>query len=165
MTQFADIKERFRAREKVVMVAMAGDLLAEHESLSEELDAALAATRTSLADGTSTQQLAERIAQLEADIEDSRVPFRFRGLGRNTYKTLERAHPDPDGGAWNVETFPAALVAACSLDPVMSAEQVAELVDMVTEGEFGRLFQAAFAACNDANDVPFNGRASMVTQR
>lgn len=164
MAEFADLQARFKPREKVVMVAMAGDLLAEHETLSEELDAALAATRTSLADGTSTQQLAERITELEALIEASRVPIRFRGVGRNRYKRLEQAHPDPDGGSWNLETFPAALIAAAAVDPVMTPEQVGDLADMITEGEFARLFQGAFSSCNDANDVPFNGRASLVNQ-
>lgn len=166
MTDYSDFKAKFKPREKVVMVATAGDLLAEHETLSEELDAALAANKSlsSLSDGISTVDLAKRISELESEIEASRFPVRFRGIGRNAYKQLEREHKDPDGGAWDIETFPAALISAVAIDPKMTPAQVAELADLITEGEFGRLFQGAYSACNDANDIPFNGRASSVIQ-
>lgn len=165
MADFSDFKQKFRPREKVVQVAMAGDLLAEHEVLSEELDEVLATARTSLADGGRAAELAARITDLEVQIDASRVPVRFRGMGRNLYKELERKHPDPDNdGVWNTETFPPALIAACAVDPKMTPEQVNELLTLVTEGEYQRLFQGAYMACNDANDVPFNGRASSVTK-
>lgn len=94
---------------------------------------------------------------LEAEVEAATVTFTVRGLTRQKYRALEAKHPDPDGGAgWNIDTFPEALVRACLADP--QVEPGDPLFDVMTPGQVERLFEAAFRACNEVDDVPLPKR-------
>lgn len=87
----------------------------------------------------SDQKLDELRGRLEA--EDAVMMFRFRGIGRVGYEQLVDRHPPSaeqrtkaksqgyEALAWNPETFPQALVAACLIEPELSFEQVCELWD------------------------------------
>ena len=164
--KFADIRAAFVAREKRVDLVTDGALLAEHEALAEELATAMQQTRTSLADGSSVRDLAQRVEALESQLAESRVSFRLRGLGRNAFQRLLAEHrpADDDARVFNPDTFPQALIAACSLDPVMTVEDVAELGDVLTDGQFDELFDAAWNACREVDGVPFSPLASAVTR-
>lgn len=164
MTQsLADIRERFIAREKSVVLVMDGGLLAEHERLTEMLEAALATARTSLADDRGAPAIAAQIQGIEDRIAEQSITVRLRGIGRNRFRQLMRAHPPEEGdkGAFNLETFPVALVAACSLDPVLTVDEAEELSDLITDGQWDRVFDAAWSACVEADGVPFNALASV----
>lgn len=95
--------------------------------------------------------------ELLRQIEEATVTFTVRGLTRQKYRALEAKHPDPDGGAgWNLDTFPEALVRACLTDPVVEADD--PLFHVMTPGQVERLFEAAFRACNEVDDVPLPKR-------
>lgn len=65
--------------------------------------------------------------------------FKFRGIGRAAYEALVDRHPPTaeqrsqakskglDGQAWNPDTLPQALVAACLVEPKLSADEVDQL--------------------------------------
>lgn len=171
MTDFEDILARAKARETSVDLCLAGDLLAEHERLSGELERvsrdyeASRATR-SLADADPAHEIAEQIRDLEERITEQTVSFRFRAIPRSKYRELESAHPGrPDKQeAWNPETFAPALIAACSLDPKMSDADVHRLMDHLNAGQAEALFEAAWTACNEAPRVPFSAAASALTR-
>jgi hypothetical protein len=161
MARFADVRAAFVAREKAVTLVADGGLLAEHEAAVAQLSRALGAARTSLADGSAVHELAEQVTNLEARIAASSVTFRFRGLGRTKFRALLAEHPGDDDAAFDRDTFPPALVAACSLDPVMSAADVRDLADAITDGQFDALFGACWDACREVDGVPFSVPASM----
>lgn len=161
--RFVDVRAAFVAREKVVTLITDGGLLAEHERMAGELAEANRQTRTSLADGAELRDLAAQVAALESQIADSRVVFRLRGLGRNKFRHLLAEHPSPDdNGPFDRDTFPVALIAACSLDPVMSETDVNDLADVISDGQFDELFSAAWDACREVDGVPFSVPASMI---
>ena len=157
-----EIRKAFVAREKSVVLVTDGGLLAEHEELSKELEKALAATRKSLADDGGVRGIAERIQALEAQIAEATVTFKLRGIGRNRFRRLIAEHPD-DKKAFDEETFPAALIAACSLDPVLTEAEAGELADILTDAQFDELFDAAWRACREVDGVPFSVLASVTT--
>jgi hypothetical protein len=159
----ADLLAGFSPREKVVTLLTGGNLLAEHESLSAQLAAAMAQTRTSLADGSSMQGLAEQIAELEERIGASAVTFRLRGLGRNEFRRLLESHPS-DGDPFDKDSFPPALITACAVDPPLTAADTQALGSVLTDGQYDELFAAAWAACREVDDVPFSALASAVTR-
>lgn len=170
MADIEDILSRAKARETSVDVCLAGDLLAEHQHLVAELERAAhehenRAAR-SLADENPAVPLAGRIRDLETQIADATVSFRFRALPRSKYRALEAAHPGRDGKAeaWNPDTFAPALIAACSVDPVMSDADVARLLDTLNAGQTEALFEGAWTACNEAPKVPFSAAASALTR-
>jgi hypothetical protein len=73
----------------------------------------------------------------------------FRGLPRPDYVALVKAHPPTeeqaeDGSDWNPDTFPAALIAAASVDGI-TVEDAAELMRTWANREAIALFQAAQA--------------------
>lgn len=157
---FADLVAGVKPPEKVVTVLARGDLLAEHEAASEELAAAMKQTRTSLADGGSTRALAQRVADLEGQLAETAVAVRLRAVGRNEFRRLLDDHP-AEGAPFDVESFPAALVAACAVDPVMTVPQAHALADLLSDGQWEALFDAAWTVCREVPDgVPFSVLAS-----
>lgn len=165
MTQtLAEIRARFIAREKSVVLVMDGGLLAEHDRLVQMLEVALATARTSLADDRGAPTLAAKIEGLEERIAEESVTIKLRGIGRNRFRQLMAAHPAPEGqkgGAFDLDTFPVALVAACSLDPVMTEADARGLGDLLTDGQWDQVFDAAWSACREADGVPFSALASV----
>lgn len=164
MTNISELRDKFRAREKTVTLVADGPLLAEHERLSAELEAANNNAASSLAADPRVAELATAVKDCEQRISDATVSLRFRGLGRNAFRRLLADHASDDGAAFDKATFPQALVAACSLDPVMTVADVESLADLLSDGQFDSLFQAAWDACREVDGVPFNGLASILTR-
>jgi hypothetical protein len=163
MTTLNELRAKFHAREKSITFVTAGDLLAEHEALSAQLADAMRKQRTTLDDGTTVKQCAERLTTLESDLAASTVTVKVRGIGRNAFRRLMAEHAS-DGEPFNPDTFPPALVAACSLDPVMTPTEAADLGDVLTFGQWDELFGAAWDACREVDGVPFSVLASAVTR-
>lgn len=116
---------------KVVRLCLRGDLVAALDAAQDE----------------------STIENLRGQVDEATVAFTLKGLNRQKYRALEAAHPAVDGGAgWNLDTFPEALVRACLADPVVDAAD--PLFDILTPGQVERLFEGAFLACNEANDLP-----------
>lgn len=94
-----------------------------------------------------------------AAARESATVFVFRNIGRRAWDELvgehlpieeqqkkhRRANPGAGKLTWNPETFPPAAVAACLVDPALSAADVAELWDDENwnDGELMDLFLAA----------------------
>ena len=85
------------------------------------------------------------------------------GIGRNAFRRLLSEH-EADGELFDRDTFPGALIAACSLDPVLTVAEVTELGDLLTDGQWDELFSASWDACREVDDVPFSALASAVTR-
>jgi hypothetical protein len=156
--KFADLKAAHKPREKRVTLVLDGALLAEHEALSEQLADAMA-RRTSLGDPASAG-LAERVAEVEAGIAASTCEFVLVGVGRNAYRQIQAAHTDAED-TLNMDGYIPALLKACIVEPADT--DVDWLMDNLTLGQVDELFGAAFAACREADRVPFNPLASPPT--
>lgn len=136
----------FRAPQVVVSLTQRADLVAEHQTLTRQLDQAV---RDDLAGGGHTAaEIRGRLADLEEQIAASSIEVTLRALGSQEYQRLLADHPPtPDarkaGIGFNLETFPAALIAACAVDPEISVEQAAQLCDRLSDGQFTKLWNAA----------------------
>ena len=101
-------------------------------------------------------------AALQAVIDTTRT-FKFRSLGRTTYRKLIAAHPPTDAdhtdarvesgdmnarASWNRETFFPALVHAASVGPQLTEAEVTEIFESPdwSDGEVGILVQGAIKA-------------------
>lgn len=158
-----------RRPESVLEVCLRGDLVAEHELLDQELariQADGAWVGTSIADVNPVTELAKRIADLEQQMVESTVTFRFRALSRTGWAELLAAHPAREGQQerYNWDTFPTAIVAACLIDPAMTADEVEELFDAINQGSRDALTGAAWDVNQEASAVPFSQRASVVNR-
>jgi hypothetical protein len=133
---------------KVVRLCLRGDLVASLQAIQNRIDASGA---------TPAPEDVAEAKTLLTEVEEATVTFTLKGLTRQAYRALEAKHPAPDGGGgWNMETFPEALVRACLTDPVVDAGD--PLFDVLTPGQVGVVFDAAFLACNEVDAAPLPKR-------
>ncbi len=165
--EFHEVMAVAKPREATVRLCLDQSLNSEHERLEEALDAARKGPdTTSMSEPVKGYAIAQQITELEARSEAAKVTFVLRALGHKAWSDLLAAHPpeDPEVSTFNLLTFPPALIAACSLDPIMSEEQVStELFEVLNWGQRNLLFNTAFAA-NTGVDVPFSLAASATLQ-
>lgn len=156
-----DVIAGAKLREHTVTLCLRGDLAAAHEQAVASLDALI---RDGLSDSLAAPavEAAKKIRELEDAMRESSTTFRFRALGDREYRALKSAHPGTDGAAFNVETYPVALIAASSADPVMTVPDVERLFEVLSEGQRDELFGGAFIVNEGKAGVPFNESASAV---
>ena len=159
---FADIIASAKPVVRSVTLCLAGDLNAQYEDLARELDAAIKSPRTTLADVGAERAIAEKMEAVREQMTEHEVIFRFRGLSSKAWSDLMSQHPGRTGKeeAFNVDTFPDAMLAACAVEPVMELEQVHELGDALSNAQFSELFDCAWACNQKSLDVPFSALAS-----
>jgi hypothetical protein len=152
-TTIDDLLAEIAPREKVARILLRQDMLAEHARLDSELEAERALDATENRDPVAPG-LANRLLELEAEIEAAKRDFRFRSIGKKAWADLLSEHPPTKDQAkantridHNPETFPLAAIAASCVDPVMTVEQVDKLEQLLTIGQFETLW----GACIDAN--------------
>lgn len=106
------------------------------------------------------EQYEAELVALRASKDEHVITFEFRALSSREIDALIKAHRPTDAQktearklglqppAWNVETYPPALVAAALVSPEMTADQVAELFNSDTwnPAELQSIYQAAEAA-------------------
>ncbi|GAO08688.1 hypothetical protein TPA0598_04_03240 [Streptomyces lydicamycinicus] len=97
-----------------------------------------------------------RLDAAERVLEDATVVLTFRALPRPAWEQLLRDHPPTEAQAdqgmeYNVETYPAALIASCHIErdqsgaevPGMSEQEAQELLDAWPDSEAKALFTSA----------------------
>ncbi len=165
MTTFDDVLKAAKPPERTVPLCLAGDLQAEFETLERRLRESREADDGTLAGGT--RQLAESIQDVRGRMRDHTITFRVRALPRSKWSDLMAQHPprkDRDDGDVNWDTFPVAAIAACCVEPELTAEQSRQLADeTLTQGQFDALFIAVRTVnVSGGADVPFSAAASAV---
>jgi len=105
----------------------------------------------------------------EAAIDDE-VEFVFVDIGRKKFDGILDKHPPSDeikelepAAEWDPETFPPALIAACSYEPEISEEQALEIWDEWSQAETQALFMGALGACLERASIPFTKTDTGVT--
>jgi hypothetical protein len=127
-----NVKARLRRAERALALAEdAASLSPDDQQAAAALEAAKAA----------------EAAAREAVEAATLVKLTFRGLPRPQYRNLIKEHPPTEeqaeeGGAWNEDTFPAALISAASVDG-MSEDEALELLTTWAQAEAVALFRAA----------------------
>lgn len=109
---------------------------------------------------------AARILELQQEMADSEVEFRFRGIGRKAYGAMLREHPptaDQKAEAdqakmmllFNPDTFPPALMAASCVTPESaSVESFQAIWDGWSEGQTVELWRACLAVNQGSAETP-----------
>jgi hypothetical protein len=154
--------------EKTLPLNLRGDLQAEWEDLERQLRVAQEnADDDTLAGDPKARKIANRMVAISKEMAEHTVVFRFRALPKTAYSDLltkhkadENTEHQVDGLDW--DTYPTALIAACSVDPKMSVAQADRLSERVTDRQWDDLFATALSCNRDKVDVPFSFSASAI---
>lgn len=159
-----DVLGAIKVPVRSVAVCLDGDLRAEHDDLTRELERLRREKPASLADGGPARKIAERIKVIEDQMRESETVFKFRGLTKaglgKLYERFPAPDPNPDNLRWDINEGAYALLAASALDPSMSEDQAKKLVDVVDQGTLNELVGAAWMASTGSTTIPFSVRAS-----
>lgn len=143
------------------------DLVAEIQSLEVELRAAKARTENDdrLGSPDSPEVIARKIQAARDDMEKSARTFRFRALDSATVKSIHARAPKVDDNP-DADFIAREYVAAASVEPKLTTDQVQKIRDNIGEGQFSLLWDAAFGVTNEKRvSVPFSLTASAVLSR
>ncbi|MFR9796635.1 hypothetical protein ACL02U_12125 [Streptomyces sp. MS06] len=163
MPDINDILKKARPREHTVRICLAGDVAAEVERLEAQLAAVSEWKPNSIAEQHPGVELAKKISAAREKMREAEIEFTFRALGAKAWSDLVAQHPsEAEDQAWDADTLAPALVAASSVDPVMSQEQVDELFEQLNNGQRDELIGAAWSVNGEATSVPFSLAASAI---
>lgn len=164
------ILEGAKKPETTVKLCLRSDLQVQWEQLEAELQAEDQAEALTLARAVSkrAKELAEQVRDLQAQMEKSTVVLTLRAMDRAPWKELRAEHPPrPESPMdwrlqFNEETFYDALIAKSVVNPVLTEEQLAKLLDSLTSGQFDKLANAAWSLNRSDVSAPFSATASRI---
>lgn len=174
MADAADLIRNARLPQRSVPICLAGDMVAQHEELSRQLAVAEAerAAAGSLA-GNGNHELAKQIAELEEAMREHTVDFRLQALPRGAWAKLVADHPPRrddqnkliDEAGFNADTFVAALLRKCLVEPRLDDDLFELLVnERLTDGQYEQLTTALWQLNRGTVSVPFSRAASRIRQ-
>lgn len=166
----SDILAMKKPMTKVVTVQLDGEVAEQIINLTQELRLAersdLTSNKPDRAPGIKAQ-----LEDLRAQARTTEASFSFQSIGRVEYDALLEANKPTSAQAkekmqFNVDTFPAALVAASCIDPKMEPEIAQAMFDSPdwNGAELQELFMAAFSANNEIPDIPLSNDGSEGTR-
>jgi len=149
-----------------VHVTMRADLLALHSQLQHDYQIAAKDDDVEVRHPQAPRIL-DQIAEVEEQIAASTRPFTFQGIPSNDYRKLitrkenrPRAQDRDDRLDFNPENFPVALIAASAVSPAISPAESRKLYELLSDSQFGKLWQGAVAVNIGADDAPKSVRRS-----
>jgi len=118
------------------------DLIAEHAKVESEV-AEHRGPGGSMAGAPA--DLLDRLAALEAEIDDTVLVFKLRGLSYGEWTTKQGEHPPKDESMrYDPDTFEPAVIAACAVDPALTVDQATRLRDTLPPSEWQALTAAMY---------------------
>ena len=170
MPTFDEVMALAAPPQDTVSLCLAGDLLAELHDLQRRLPTA-PALAASLAERSPAAAIEDQIADVRQRMQAATVTFRLQRIHPRAWTTFYAGRPMRDlveesEDAWNDRWFDwlTDLVARTCIDPVMTAEQVATLVDQLNAESWSELSEAAWALNTGKVSVPFSVAVSATTQ-
>jgi small-conductance mechanosensitive channel len=150
---------------RAVRICLDADLQAEHDELTARLDVLRRETQATMGQSSEAKEVAERIREVEAEMRESEVTFKFRGLTKAGLRKLFDRFPPPEDTnlTWDVEEGSYALLAASAVSPTMTEEQAKQLLEQMSQGHADRMVGAAWLASTGSTSIPFSERASALT--
>ena len=146
-----EIISKAAPRTREVRVCLDPGLVTAHEQAALDLQQAMA-DDDGLVGSDAVRAAAERVEQVERQIDDATHTFVLRSVSRREWADLLAKHPPSAeqrraGHDADPDRFPVAAVAACLMEPSLSEVQVRKLAesDAMTFGEWQKLWLAALS--------------------
>ena len=142
-----DLIATAQPRTEVVRICARGDLVARH---AEAVQALAETTRDddSLAGSPDVRAAAGVVTAIEAEMEAATVSFTLASVSRKTWADLLAKYPPTKeqrraGHDHDPVLFPPAAVAACCHEPKITEVQARQLAEVLSTGEFHKLWMTA----------------------
>ncbi|GIG63606.1 hypothetical protein Lfu02_79780 [Longispora fulva] len=167
MTEFADILAVAQRPATSVPLCLRGDLVAEFRALERDLEQA-DRRAPSLAEASPAAVIAARMNALREQMLAATVAFRLEAMPPAAWSDFLATQPakskDIDEDAFKAAWYAwvCQLVAHTCTDPVMTAEQVDQLVPRLSGEQWARLSDTAWSINASEVNVPFSVAASVL---
>lgn len=169
----ADLLARIKPmlREESTQICLRPDLLDEWDAANSALAASQVEDSSGrLASGVSskTRGLAQKVADLEAAIEESAITFKFRAIPKDRYRAVCDNHPPRKGNeidqllGHNRDAVADAMVRECLIDPVFDDESWAHFLEVCNPSEWQELKHAVQSVNRGVVDLPKSELASRI---
>jgi hypothetical protein len=153
-----------------VTICVKGSLKAEYERLETQL-ADVGHAVTNLAGGGPGSEIAARMVELREQMKAHERTFTLRAVTpRRAWRNLQAKRPvktpDMDEDAYGDVYHPwvCSVVAASAVDPAMTPEQVERFADRLSDGDWGKLANAAWKVNDSSSEIPFSVAASVLSR-
>lgn len=172
----ADLLRRIQPRlaEESTVICLRPDLMEAWEDANEELQSAVATGMAGARVGSKPKAqiaAAERVRELEEQIEANSATFRFRALTKDQWRALCDDHPPRKGNevdlwtGYDRDAVLDAAVRASLIDPVFDDASWAEFVQVVNAGEWEELRKTANSVNRGVVESPKSVLASEILTR
>ena len=167
----SEILASHRPRVQRVSMMFNGDLADQISRARQEYRSALA--QQSTLSSTDVDDLKTRLDELEQQADSETVEFVFQAISKadldalkhrfppsedtwDRYKTRLAANPLLSPPEFDPEPFSAALIAATAVEPSMTEDEANQLLERLSDGDFARLFEAAWTVSMQGSDRPLS---------
>lgn len=168
MTEFAELIAGAKRPSTTVPLCLRGDLTAPYRELEQKL-ATASRTPASLGQKSDAMLIAEQMQALEAEMAAATKTFRLEAMPAKKWSDFHATAPERAEGEtdedWSARWFAwiTELVARSVVEPVvMTADQVAELCDVLSGGQWDELSETAWRLNSRGVTVPFSVAASVL---
>ena len=176
-----EIRRVKKPNRKTVYILLDSELKGKVEEANEKVESLARRAKkgsTSLSDTTQKQlqEAQKELDELLIEVDEMTVPFLAQDIGRKNYDALvedpaptdkQKTEYKEGGGvgvlAYNPETFPPALIAACYIEPKITLEFAQEICNDWGEGDIEALFFNAISACKERTSIPLSKSESVMT--
>lgn len=165
---YADIRGKASRPATVVPLCLDGAALGEIRALERQL--ANAPAQSSLADRNPATAIVEQIEAIRARAAESNVDFHLRAIRGPDWLPFWASRPVAGDGESAQEfevrwfAFMCQMVSLTVVDPVMTADEVAELVDDLPVDSWGELSDQVWNLNTNKVGVPFSAAAFALSQ-
>lgn len=172
----AELLERIRPKlaEESTVICLRPDLIEAWEEANDQLQELVASGMKPPRVGskpTDQIELAKLVTELEAEIEANSATFRFRALPKDEWRALCDNHPPRKGNevdslvGYDRDAVLDEAVRRSLIDPVFDDESWAQLVAVVSSGEWEELRKAANSVNRGVVESPKSALASQILTR
>lgn len=160
---------------KSTYLCLRPDLIDEYHAADEALVSAIAedASGNRLASGNRkrTVELAERVQELEAQIEETQVKFTAQAMNKDEFRALCDQYPPRQGNqidmivGYDRDAVGDAMVRPCVIDPVFDDASWAQLVSTLNPSEWTELRRLVDEVNDSVVESPKSELASRILSR
>jgi hypothetical protein len=150
--------------ERVFDICLDGRLRAERDAVAAELARIEQEPSATMSGGSKVAELKAELEELDQQVAEATVPFRFRGINHWRLKEIHKRFPTEEPNlTWDVDLGAPTLISECLVDPALTPEEVRELLEHGNERMADEFVGAAMIVCQQGNEVPKSARGSAKT--